>query len=98
MGTNFNKLWNDPAFIDPSQKSRILSEVATIGKLIEARESENLQKINEDLIIEEVWKSREQLLEQHGGLDGFLEHIKKQEQEHPEKLVDPKQVKNSKND
>lgn len=49
-----------------------------------------------DPIVEEVWKSREQLLEQHGGLEGFLEYIKKQEQEHPEKLVDPKQVKNAK--
>ncbi|WP_094545739.1 hypothetical protein [Petroclostridium xylanilyticum] len=49
-----------------------------------------------DPIVEEVWKSREQLLEQHGGLEGFLEYIKKQEQEHPERLVDPKQVKNVK--
>lgn len=49
-----------------------------------------------DPIVVEVWKSREQLLEQHGGLEGFLDYIKKQEQEHPEKLVDPKQVKNIK--
>lgn len=36
------------------------------------------------------------MLEQHGGLEGFLEYIKKQEQEHPERLVDPKQVKDIK--
>lgn len=46
-----------------------------------------------DPIIEEVWKSREALLEQYGGIAGFLEHIKKQEQEHPERIVTPKQVK-----
>lgn len=39
MGTNFNKLWNDPKFIDPSQKAKIDFEVALIGKLIEAIES-----------------------------------------------------------
>jgi hypothetical protein len=36
-------------------------------------------------------------LEQHGGLDGFLEYIRKQEQEDPEKLIEPEQVKNKKN-
>jgi heme-degrading monooxygenase HmoA len=48
---------------------------------------------DKDPIVEEVWKSREQLLEQHGGLEGFLEHIKKQEQKHPERLVDPRSIK-----
>lgn len=47
-------------------------------------------------IVEEVWKSREVLLEQHGGLEGFLRYIRKQEQEHSEKLVDPKQAKDAK--
>lgn len=48
-----------------------------------------------DPIVEEVWKSREQLLEQYGGLEGFLEHIKKQEQEHPERLVTKEQLNES---
>jgi hypothetical protein len=48
-----------------------------------------------DPIVEEVWKSREQLLEQHGGLEGFLEYIRKQEQEHPERLVIKEQLKAS---
>ena len=38
MGTNFNKLWNDPKFIDPVQKAKIDFEVALIGKLIEEKE------------------------------------------------------------
>ncbi|NLB17513.1 MAG: helix-turn-helix transcriptional regulator [Syntrophomonadaceae bacterium] len=44
MGTNFNKLWNDPKFIDPTQKAEIDFEVALIGKLIEARESRGLSQ------------------------------------------------------
>lgn len=44
MGTNFNKLWNDPAFLEPSQKAKIEFEVALIGKLIEARESKELSQ------------------------------------------------------
>jgi hypothetical protein len=38
MGTDFNKLWNDPAFIDVSQKEKINFEVALIGKMIVMRE------------------------------------------------------------
>lgn len=50
MGTNFNRLWNDSEFIDPSQKAKIDFEVALIGKLIEARESKGLsQKALADL-------------------------------------------------
>lgn len=44
MGTNFNELWNDPAFIEQSEKARIDFEVALIGKLIEARESRGLSQ------------------------------------------------------
>ena len=44
MGTNFNKLWNDPKFIDSTQKAKIDFEVALIGKLIEARESKGLSQ------------------------------------------------------
>ncbi len=44
-------------------------------------------------IIEEVWKSREMLLEEHGGIEGFLKFIKKQEREHPDRMITPEQVK-----
>ena len=44
MGTNFNELWNDPAFIDASQKAKIDFEVALIGKMIEARENKGLSQ------------------------------------------------------
>jgi transcriptional regulator with XRE-family HTH domain len=44
MGTNFNKLWNDPKFIDQTQKAKIDFEVALIGKLIEAREAKGLSQ------------------------------------------------------
>ncbi len=42
MGTNFNQLWEDPNFIDATQKAKIDFEVNLIGKLIEARESRGL--------------------------------------------------------
>jgi DNA-binding XRE family transcriptional regulator len=42
MGTNFNKLWDNPSFIDSAQKAKIDFEVLLIGKLIEARESKGL--------------------------------------------------------
>lgn len=44
MGTNFNTLWNDPEFIDPSQKAKIDFQVTLIGKLIEAREDKGLSQ------------------------------------------------------
>lgn len=44
MGTNFNELWNDPAFITDTEKEKIDFEVAIIGKLIEARESKGLSQ------------------------------------------------------
>ena len=44
MGTNFNELWNDEAFIGEEQKARIDFEVALIGKLIEAREARGLSQ------------------------------------------------------
>jgi len=34
MGTNFNKLLNDPKFIDLTQNAKIDFEAALIGKLI----------------------------------------------------------------
>jgi len=42
MSNNFKELWNDPNFIDETQKSIIDFEVALIGALIEARESNEL--------------------------------------------------------
>lgn len=44
MGTSFKKLWNDPTFIEPSQKAKIDFEVELIGKLIEAREAKGLSQ------------------------------------------------------
>lgn len=44
MGTNFNEMWNDPAFITNTEKEKIDFEVAIIGKLIEARESKGLSQ------------------------------------------------------
>ncbi len=44
MGTNFNKLWNDPKFIDPTQKAKVDFEVELIGKLIEVRETKGLSQ------------------------------------------------------
>lgn len=57
MGTKFSKLWEDPAFIDSYQKTKIESEVSKIGKRIETRESEKFQELNEDPIIGELRKS-----------------------------------------
>ena len=44
MGSNINDLYNDPAFLDPSERAKIDFEVALIGKLIEARESKGLSQ------------------------------------------------------
>lgn len=44
MGTNFNELWNDPAFITDIEKEKIDFEIAIIGKLIEARESKGISQ------------------------------------------------------
>ncbi len=51
---------------------------------------------NRDYIIEEVWNSRKTLLEQHGGIEGFIKFIKDQESQHSELLVTPEQVKEKK--
>ncbi len=32
-----------------------------------------------DVIMEEVWKRREQMLQKHGGMEGLLKHIEKLE-------------------
>ena len=44
MGSNFNDLYNDPNFLDSSERAKIEFEVAIIGKLIEARESKGLSQ------------------------------------------------------
>lgn len=41
----------------------------------------------EDPIVEEVRKNREKLLEEHGGLENFLEYIQEREQKRTEHLV-----------
>ena len=42
--TTFDDLYNDPKFLDPSEKARIEFEVELIGKLIAAREKKGLSQ------------------------------------------------------
>ena len=42
MSNNFKELWNDPNFIDDTQKAIINFEVVLIETIIEARESNEL--------------------------------------------------------
>lgn len=41
----------------------------------------------EDPIVEEIHRTRERLLEEHGGMDGYLEHIRKVQAELPQTVV-----------
>jgi hypothetical protein len=41
----------------------------------------------EDPIIEEIHRVREQLLEEHGGFDGYLEHLKVLQEELKGRIV-----------
>lgn len=43
--------------------------------------------MNDDPIVEEVHRTRERLLEQHGGMDGFLEHIRGLQEQMRERVV-----------
>lgn len=45
-----------------------------------------------DPIVEETWKSREQLLEQHGGLEGYFE-ISESNNRNIRTLAEPNNVK-----
>jgi len=40
-----------------------------------------------DPIIDQVRQTRERLVREHGGLRGWVEHLKKLQAQHPEKLV-----------
>jgi hypothetical protein len=40
----------------------------------------------EDPIVEEIHRTRERLLEEHGGLDGFLKHIRQMQAELPQSV------------
>jgi len=40
-----------------------------------------------DPIVEELHRIREQMLEEHGGLDGLVEHLRRMQAEMPERVV-----------
>jgi len=46
----------------------------------------------EDPIVEELHKIREEMLEEHGGLEGLVKHLREIQAEMPERVVtlDPK--------
>lgn len=44
-------------------------------------------KMTEDPIVEELHKIREEMLTEHGGLDGLVEHLRKVQAEMPEPVV-----------
>jgi hypothetical protein len=41
----------------------------------------------EDPIVEEIHRIREQLLEEHGGFDGYMKHIEDVQQELKDRIV-----------
>lgn len=41
----------------------------------------------DDPIVEEIHRTREQLLEQHGGFEGYLKHVNELQEELKERLV-----------
>ena len=41
----------------------------------------------DDPLIDDVRKTRQRLVEEHGGLQGWLDHLRELQQQHPEKLV-----------
>lgn len=48
--------------------------------------------MTEDPIVEELHKIREEMLAEHGGLEGLVKHLRKVQAEMPERVVrlDPK--------
>ena len=40
-----------------------------------------------DPLVDEVRRTRQRLIAEHGGLHGWVEHLKEQQERHPEKLV-----------
>lgn len=47
-----------------------------------------------DPIMEQVWQVREQLLVEHGGMDGLLKHVKEMERERLRKVAEAKRRRN----
>jgi hypothetical protein len=47
----------------------------------------------EDPIVNEVRRIREQLMEDAGGFDEYIKKLRRQELEHPERIVDKEQLK-----
>lgn len=41
----------------------------------------------EDPVVEEVHQTRERLLEEHGGMEGFLEHIRQVQEQMKDRVV-----------
>ncbi len=38
-----------------------------------------------DPMLEEIWRVREELIRQHGGLDGYIKYVQKLERAHAER-------------
>ena len=38
-----------------------------------------------DPMLDEIWRVREELFRQHGGLDGYIKHVQKLERAHAER-------------
>jgi hypothetical protein len=43
--------------------------------------------MTEDPIVEELHRIREEMLEEHGGLDGLVKHLRQIQAEMPERIV-----------
>jgi len=43
-----------------------------------------------DPLIDEVRERRRRLVREHGGLSGWVAHLRREQAKHPEKLVPPK--------
>ena len=43
-----------------------------------------------DPLIDEVRARRRRLVREHGGLSGWVAHLRREQEKHPEKLVPPK--------
>jgi hypothetical protein len=43
--------------------------------------------MQDDPIIDEIHKIREQLLEEHGGLDGYVAHLQKMQEQMKDRVV-----------
>jgi hypothetical protein len=44
--------------------------------------------MTEDPIVEELHKIREEMLEEHGGLEGLVKHLRELQAEMPERVVE----------